>query len=62
MFAKKQQEEEEKKVGEEQKEDDGKRININEIEDEDVGDIDDIWGLQKYSEFIYKLSIICNKY
>ena len=42
MFAKKQQEEEEKKVGEEQKEDDGKRININEIEDEDVGDIDDI--------------------
>lgn len=46
MFAKKQ-EEEEKKGEEELKEDDGTRINVNEIEDEDVGDIDDIWVLCK---------------
>lgn len=44
MFAQKQEEavqevEEEAKV----LEDDGTRINVNEIEDEDVGDIDDIW-------------------
>lgn len=41
MFAKKQ-EEEEKKNEAEVLPDDGKRINVNEMEDEDVGDIDDI--------------------
>ena len=44
MFASKVKEEENKvEQQEEIKDDDGTRINVNEIEDEDVGDIDDIW-------------------
>jgi hypothetical protein len=43
MFASKVKEEENKvEQQEEIKDDDGTRINVNEIEDEDVGDIDDI--------------------
>ena len=47
MFAQKQEEAVNEAVGEEEEakvlDDDGTRINVNEIEDEDVGDIDDIW-------------------
>ena len=44
MFARKQEEEEKKVMDEEElKEDDGAKFNVNEIENEDVGDIDDIW-------------------